>query len=221
MAVGRDTMSGTALLHDARWEIVWKHCRLPSLEQVSRLAADLREAARQAHEDDRENRMMAWTNWLRTNYKAACKWCKGVDSERTSSLCSAKMADIQPTLRTCTRSLRKLGFRASRCTNWVRSQLGSSMSEHIPATCECIVIEKMFEKHEHTKCTRSGRVEGCGIASTPLQLCENLAHVLKLVNGDMHVACTTHTRFDIAHSQGRRIGASSVSVQTVGFDEDS
>ena len=46
-------LSAAELLQDARWEIV-KHCRLPSLEQVCRQAADLRAEARQAHEDDRE-----------------------------------------------------------------------------------------------------------------------------------------------------------------------
>ena len=46
----------TALQHDARWDIV-RHCRFPSLEQLCRLAADLREEARQAYEDDREKLM--------------------------------------------------------------------------------------------------------------------------------------------------------------------
>ena len=51
-------LSGAELLQDARWETL-KHCRLPSLEQVCGLAADLRAEARQAHEDDREKRMMS------------------------------------------------------------------------------------------------------------------------------------------------------------------
>ena len=42
-----------------RWEVVRQH-RFPSLEQVRRLAADLGEEARRAHEDDRENRMTTW-----------------------------------------------------------------------------------------------------------------------------------------------------------------
>ena len=51
-------LSGAELLQDARWETL-KHCRLPSLEQVCGLAADLRAEARQAHEDDREKRTMS------------------------------------------------------------------------------------------------------------------------------------------------------------------
>ena len=47
----RVRLLGTALLHDVRTEIV-RHCRLPSLEQVCRLATHLKEETRQAHEDD-------------------------------------------------------------------------------------------------------------------------------------------------------------------------
>ena len=74
-------LSGAELLHDARWETL-KHCRLPSVEQVCGLAADLRAEARQAHEDDREKRTMVLNNWPRTDHKAACNWCKGVDNEK-------------------------------------------------------------------------------------------------------------------------------------------
>ena len=73
--------SGGELLQDARWETL-KHCRSPFLEQVSGLAADLRAVARQAHEDDREKRMMSWKDWLHTEYKVACNWSKGVDNEK-------------------------------------------------------------------------------------------------------------------------------------------
>ena len=44
------------LFTDGHWKIAWQHYRFPPLEQVSRSAADLREEARQAHEDDKEER---------------------------------------------------------------------------------------------------------------------------------------------------------------------
>ena len=75
-------LSGVGLLQDARWEIV-KHCRLPSLDQVCRLAADLRAEARQAHEDDRENRMTTWKIGFAQITKRHASWCKGVDNEKS------------------------------------------------------------------------------------------------------------------------------------------
>ena len=73
--------SGEGLLSEARWDVVRQH-HFPSLEQVSRLASNLGEEAREVHEDDRENRMTTWQNWFRTDYRDACKWCKGVDNEK-------------------------------------------------------------------------------------------------------------------------------------------
>ena len=67
--------SGDVLLSEARWDVVRLH-HFPSLEQVSSLAFNLRNEARQAHEDDREDRMTTWKNWLGTDYRAACNWCK-------------------------------------------------------------------------------------------------------------------------------------------------
>ena len=46
------------------------------------MASDLRDEARQAHEDDRENRVTTCENWLRTDCRAACIWCIGVDNEK-------------------------------------------------------------------------------------------------------------------------------------------
>ena len=64
------------------WEIVWHHCRLPPMEHVSRVAADLREEARQAHEEDRKQRTTTSQTWLRIDFKAACNWCKEFDNKK-------------------------------------------------------------------------------------------------------------------------------------------
>ena len=112
-------LSGVGLLQDARWEIV-KHCCLPSLNHICRLAADLRAETIQAHEDDRENRMTTWKNWLRTDYEAACSWCERVDNGK-SSWCSVRMA--------LTHQDALAG----------REQFEASFGEHIPAACERIV----------------------------------------------------------------------------------
>ena len=77
--------SGEGLLSEACWDVVRQH-HFPSGEQVSRLASDLRDEARQAHEDDTENRMTSWENWLRTDYRAACTWCKGVTLNKCTAL---------------------------------------------------------------------------------------------------------------------------------------
>ena len=47
------------VINEARWHVVRQH-HLPSLEQVSSLASNLKDEARQAHEDDSENRMTTW-----------------------------------------------------------------------------------------------------------------------------------------------------------------
>ena len=138
---GKIRQSGSAMLHGGRWEIV-RHCRLPSVEQVCRLAADLREEARQAHENDRENRMTTWQHWFRTAYKAACNWCKGVDNE----------THTQPTTRKCTRSLRKLGCLHEVGTQPTWEQFEASFREHILATCECTVNELNADKFK--KCVQ-------------------------------------------------------------------
>ena len=70
--------SGEGQLSEACWDVVRQH-HFPSREQVSRVVSDLREEARQAHEDDRENRMTTCKNWLRAEHRAACSWCKGVE----------------------------------------------------------------------------------------------------------------------------------------------
>ena len=68
---------------EARWDVVRQH-HFPSLEQVRCLSSNLSDEARQAHEDDRENRMTTWKNWFRTDNRAACNWCRGVDNEKKS-----------------------------------------------------------------------------------------------------------------------------------------
>ena len=72
-------LSGAAWLQDARWETL-KHGRFLFLELVCGPTADFRADAGQAHEDDREKRMMSFKNWLRTDFKAACNWCTGVNN---------------------------------------------------------------------------------------------------------------------------------------------
>ena len=57
--VGKIRQSGEGLLRQACWDVARQH-HFPSREQVSRLVSDLREEARQAHEDDRENQMTTW-----------------------------------------------------------------------------------------------------------------------------------------------------------------
>ena len=49
-----------------------------------------------------------------------------------------------------------------------------------------------MKKLNKQKCSRSGRVEGCGIAST-LQLCKKLAEVLNLVE-ETGTRLVPHTR---------------------------
>ena len=51
--------SGEGLLSGACWDVV-RQPLFPSLEQVSGLVCNLRDEARQAHEDDRGNRMTTW-----------------------------------------------------------------------------------------------------------------------------------------------------------------
>ena len=72
----KDRQFGDGLLSEMRWEGC-EAASFPSREQVIRLAPDLRDEARQAQEDDTENRMTTWTD-----YGAACNWCKGVDNEK-------------------------------------------------------------------------------------------------------------------------------------------
>ena len=131
---------GTSLLHDARWEIV-RHCRFPSLEQVCGVAADLR-VPRQAHEDDRENRMTTWKfGFLRIArpHAIGARWL----TMKKKSWCSVRMAHNSH--RCASARARRLGCRSSRCTIWLRSQPGNSLKppsgEHIPATSECTVNE--------------------------------------------------------------------------------
>ena len=75
---GKIRQSGEGLLSEACWDVVRQH-HFPPQEQVSRLASDLREEARQAHDDDRENQMTAW---FRTDYTPACNWFRGVGNEK-------------------------------------------------------------------------------------------------------------------------------------------
>ena len=71
-------LSGAGLLQDARWETL-KHCRLSSLEQVCRLAADLTAEARQAHVGDRGQS----DDVLEKIGFAQIQSCKGVDNEKS------------------------------------------------------------------------------------------------------------------------------------------
>ena len=102
------------------------------------MVSDLRDEARQAHEDDRENPMMIWEIWLRTDHRAACKWRQGVDNQRDDG--------AQPT--------------------W--SHFEAAFGEHIPASCDRDVDELSVQKDEECKCTRSSRVESSGVAGLEL-----------------------------------------------------
>ena len=79
--VGKIRQSGDGLPSEACWDVVRQH-HFPYGEQVSRLASDPRDEARQAHGDDRENLMTSLENWLRTDCRAASNWCKGVDNAK-------------------------------------------------------------------------------------------------------------------------------------------
>ena len=57
------------------------------------MASDLRDEARQAHEDDRENQMTTWENWLRTDYRTVCNWCNGVDKKNNRVTAHTANAD--------------------------------------------------------------------------------------------------------------------------------
>ena len=94
----------------------------PIWEQVSRLASDPRDEARQAHEDDRENWMTTWENWPRTAYRAACNLCKGVDIEK---IVMVKGDDGTHTANA--EQVHALIEQAWRCMSWAHSQPGPSL----------------------------------------------------------------------------------------------
>ena len=123
--------SGESLLRAACWDVVRRH-HLPSLEQAENLASNLRNEARQAHEDDRESRMTMWKNWLRTDYRAACNWCKNADCEK---IVIVQQEDgTQPTQSRCTHSLNRPGFQSSRCTSLARDPPGNILRRFLVIT---------------------------------------------------------------------------------------
>ena len=141
----------TALLHDARWDIIWQHCRLPSLEQVSRLAADWREEATRAHGDDTENsdddlEKLGFA-WITRPHAIGAR---GLRMSKSSWFRVKMMTLPQPTLSKCTLFLRKAWIPISK-VHELGSQLGSilkllSVNTFIPAAGECVVSEFEGEK---------------------------------------------------------------------------
>ena len=45
------------------------------------LSENLRNETRRSHESDREERMACRKHWMDTDFKTACFFCNGVDSE--------------------------------------------------------------------------------------------------------------------------------------------
>ena len=97
------------------------------------------------HEDDRENRMTTWKNWLRTDYRAACNWCKGVDNEkivmvqRDDDTHTANAEQVRALIeQACWIPIFKMHELGTQPT-WL--QFEASVGAHIPATCECTVDE--------------------------------------------------------------------------------
>ena len=175
--------SGEGLLSEARWDVVRQHHFL-TLKQVSRLASNLGEEARQAHEDDRENQMTTWENWLRTDYRAACKWCKGVDNEklvmvqRDDGTHAANAEQVHALIEQAWIPISKMHELGTQPT-W--PQFEASFGEHIPATCECTVDELNGENLNNAR-TKLKSTSAPGAEALPLELFEKMAQVLNLVS---------------------------------------
>ena len=72
--------SGAALLQGDHWNGVCAR-ETPSLERMLMLSENLRNETRGSHESDREERMACRKHWMDKDFRAACYFCKGVDSE--------------------------------------------------------------------------------------------------------------------------------------------
>ena len=128
---------GTALLHDARWEIVM-HGRLPSSEHVCGWRR------RGKHTKRTENGMTSWKIWLRTHCNAARNWCKGIDIEkivmvqREDGTQTANVDQVHAFVQKACIPIFKMHELGTQPT-W--EQVEASFAEHIPATCECNINE--------------------------------------------------------------------------------
>ena len=115
--------------------------------------------------------MTTWVNWLRTDFRAACNWCKGVDNE--------KIVMVQRDDGTHTTNAEQVHALVAQA--WIPifklHELGTqptwSQFEAAFARCECAM-----------KGASAPGADGWRVAEfqlLPLQLFEKLAHVLNLV----------------------------------------
>ena len=149
--------------------------------RVSRLASDLRDEARQAHEDDREKRMTSCLQMVQRSRQ--CKNNVMVQGDDGTHVANAEQVHALierawiPILK-----MHELGTQPT----W--SQFEAAFGEHIRAACECAVDELNGEKLKNAckkmKSASAPGADGWRVAelqALPLQLFEELAQVLNLV----------------------------------------
>ena len=132
-----------------------------------------------------------WKNWLRTDYRAACNWCKNADCEKIvmvqqeDGTHTANAEQVHALIEQTWIPIFKMHELGTRPT-WQHFE--EVFGDHIPVSCECAVDELDGEKLraacKKMKSASAPGADGWRVAELqvlPLQLFEKLAQVLNLV----------------------------------------
>ena len=135
--------------------------------------------------------MTMWKNWLRTDYRAACNWCKNADCEKIvmvqheDGTHTANAEQVHALIEQTWIPIFKMHELGTRPT-WQHFE--EVFGDHIPVSCECAVDEldgeKLRSACKKMKSASAPGADGWRVAELqvlPLQLFEKLAQVLNLV----------------------------------------
>ena len=135
--------------------------------------------------------MTMWKNWLRTDYRAACNWCKNADCEKfvmvqqEDGTHTANAEQVHALIEQTWIPIFKMHELGTRPT-WQHFE--EVFGDHIPVSCEYAVDEldgeKLRSACKKMKSASAPGADGWRVAELqvlPLQLFEKLAQVLNLV----------------------------------------